>query len=74
MPPREEFHFRAIGVIHSPYLEDMDIVDGTPLPDIKPYAPRFDVRELARSGWMEEVDEAMALQRGRRAGRSPDQF
>jgi tRNA (adenine37-N6)-methyltransferase len=56
------------------HVEDMDIVDGTPLLDIKPYAPRFDVREGARSGWMEEVDEATALRRGRRAGRSPDQF
>ena len=56
------------------HVEDMDIVDGTPLLDIKPYAPRFDVRDGARSGWMDEVADATARQRGRRAGRSPNQF
>jgi tRNA (adenine37-N6)-methyltransferase len=28
-----------------------DIVDGTPLLDIKPYVPEFDVRQQATSGW-----------------------
>lgn len=30
-----------------------DVVDGTPLPDIKPYIPAFDDREGARIGWFE---------------------
>jgi tRNA (adenine37-N6)-methyltransferase len=30
---------------------DVDIVDGTPLLDIKPYIPAFDLRTEARSGW-----------------------
>jgi tRNA-Thr(GGU) m(6)t(6)A37 methyltransferase TsaA len=41
------------GVIH---LEDVDMLDGTPLLDIKPYAPRFDRRENVRSGWLDEID------------------
>ena len=34
-------------------IADVDILDGTPLLDIKPYAPRFDVFKDARSGWLE---------------------
>lgn len=30
-----------------------DMVDGTPVLDIKPYIPRFDVRETDRIGWFE---------------------
>jgi tRNA-Thr(GGU) m(6)t(6)A37 methyltransferase TsaA len=30
---------------------DVDMLDGTPLLDIKPYVPSFDIREGARSGW-----------------------
>jgi tRNA-Thr(GGU) m(6)t(6)A37 methyltransferase TsaA len=29
----------------------VDVVDGTPLIDIKPYVPDFDVRADARTGW-----------------------
>jgi len=36
------------------HVEDVDIVDGTPLLDIKPYVPEFDVREVERIGWLEE--------------------
>ena len=36
------------------YLAEMDVMDGTPLLDIKPFVPRFDHREGARVGWMEE--------------------
>ena len=35
------------------HVEDIDIVDGTPLLDIKPYVPQFDVREVERIGWLE---------------------
>jgi tRNA-Thr(GGU) m(6)t(6)A37 methyltransferase TsaA len=47
-------------------LEDVDVLDGTPLLDIKPYAPRFDHRENVRIGWQEGVDEQTARIRGRR--------
>ena len=35
------------------HIQDVDIVDGTPLLDIKPYVPEFDIREVARTGWLE---------------------
>ena len=35
-------------------IEDVDILDGTPLLDIKPYVPAFDVREVDRTGWLSE--------------------
>ena len=33
-------------------IEDVDVVDGTPLLDIKPYVPDFDRREAERTGWL----------------------
>jgi len=33
-------------------IEDIDVVDGTPLLDIKPYVPEFDVRDVERIGWI----------------------
>ena len=35
------------------YLAEVDMLDGTPLLDIKPFVPKFDHRENARVGWME---------------------
>ena len=34
------------------FILDVDVVDGTPLLDIKPYVPAFDVRAGAKSGWL----------------------
>ncbi len=34
------------------HIVDLDIVDGTPLLDIKPYIREFDVREETRIGWL----------------------
>ena len=36
------------------HVEDLDIVDGTPLLDIKPYVPEFDTREAVKTGWLEK--------------------
>ncbi|HAM52836.1 MAG TPA: tRNA (N6-threonylcarbamoyladenosine(37)-N6)-methyltransferase TrmO [Nitrospiraceae bacterium] len=33
-------------------IEDVDIVDGTPLLDIKPYVPQFDSRKTKKIGWL----------------------
>jgi tRNA-Thr(GGU) m(6)t(6)A37 methyltransferase TsaA len=33
------------------FVEGVDILDGTPLLDIKPYVPAFDHFEVARTGW-----------------------
>jgi tRNA-Thr(GGU) m(6)t(6)A37 methyltransferase TsaA len=35
------------------FIEDLDIVDGTPLLDIKPYVPQFDDRKPCKIGWFE---------------------
>ena len=36
------------------HVADVDIVDGTPLLDIKPYVPEFDAVPEARIGWLEK--------------------
>ena len=36
------------------HIEDVDIVDGTPLLDIKPYVPDFDWRKAERIGWLSD--------------------
>ena len=35
------------------HLSEVDMLDGTPILDIKPFSPKFDHREDARVGWME---------------------
>lgn len=44
-------------------VKDIDVVDGTPLLDLKPYVPEFDVRQVDRSGWIgrrtKEIEEAV---------------
>jgi len=44
-------------------VEDVDIVNGTPLIDIKPYVPQFDVHEVETCGWLQKpsqkVEDAM---------------
>ncbi|MCD6161127.1 MAG: tRNA (N6-threonylcarbamoyladenosine(37)-N6)-methyltransferase TrmO, partial [candidate division Zixibacteria bacterium] len=37
------------------HVEDVDIIDGTPLLDIKPYVPVFDYRKTEKVGWLTEV-------------------
>ena len=48
------------------FLDGVDILDGTPLLDIKPYCAKFDCIPQTRNGWQDEVDEATAEQLGRR--------
>jgi tRNA (adenine37-N6)-methyltransferase len=38
-------------------IEGVDVLDGTPLLDIKPYVPDFDVRDDTRVGWYETRSE-----------------
>lgn len=35
-------------------ITEIDMLDGTPLIDIKPYVPQFDEREDVRIGWLED--------------------
>jgi tRNA-Thr(GGU) m(6)t(6)A37 methyltransferase TsaA len=39
------------------FIEELDILDGTPLLDIKPYVPRFDSFDVQRYGWLKHRDE-----------------
>ena len=39
------------------HVADLDIIDGTPLLDIKPYVPEFDAYPQSRAGWFEEPGE-----------------
>lgn len=48
------------------HLDGVDILDGTPLLDIKPYTAKFDRIEKSRNGWQDGVDEETAQRRGRR--------
>jgi len=34
------------------HIQDVDIIDGTPLLDIKPFVPEFDQRKAERIGWL----------------------
>lgn len=46
---------RLVGVKGRTLLvQDVDMLDGTPLLDIKPYLPEFDSREVTARGWLEE--------------------
>jgi tRNA-Thr(GGU) m(6)t(6)A37 methyltransferase TsaA len=36
-------------------VDGLDILDGTPLLDIKPYVPRFDAFQVQRIGWLGEI-------------------
>jgi tRNA-Thr(GGU) m(6)t(6)A37 methyltransferase TsaA len=33
------------------WVQDLDVLDATPLLDIKPYVPQFDIRRAKRIGW-----------------------
>jgi len=37
------------------HVLDVDVLDGTPLLDIKPYVPAFDAHVGARAGWLDDV-------------------
>ena len=44
-------------------IEDVDIVDGTPLLDIKPYVPEFDCYPDGKSGWFAGCRERVVSMR-----------
>ena len=35
------------------YINNIDVLDGTPLIDIKPYVPKFDSQNNVKTGWLE---------------------
>jgi tRNA-Thr(GGU) m(6)t(6)A37 methyltransferase TsaA len=55
---------RLIGIANGNLqIQDVDVVDGTPLLDIKPYVPEFDVFKADKIGWIgkktKEIEGAM---------------
>jgi tRNA-Thr(GGU) m(6)t(6)A37 methyltransferase TsaA len=45
------------GVLH---IQNVDILDGTPLLDIKPYVPEFDAQVEVRTGWLEKAGKTVS--------------
>ena len=45
------------GVLH---VQNVDILDGTPLLDIKPYVPEFDKQVDIRTGWLEQARKTVS--------------
>jgi tRNA (Thr-GGU) A37 N-methylase len=43
---------------HTLHLRGVDLLDGTPVLDIKPYVPYADAIPDARAGWIDAVDRA----------------
>jgi tRNA-Thr(GGU) m(6)t(6)A37 methyltransferase TsaA len=48
------------GVLH---IRNVDILDGTPLWDIKPYVPEFDTQQKVRTGWLETARKTVSDRR-----------
>jgi len=46
-------------------VTDLDILDGTPLLDIKPYVPAFDVFDAKRCGWLDGPGTGLRIADGR---------
>jgi tRNA (adenine37-N6)-methyltransferase len=43
-------------------IGEVDMLDGTPLLDIKPYVPQFDIKESVRDGWYQKASERSQYQ------------
>lgn len=52
----------------TPHVQALDVLDGTPLLDIKPHIPDIDTRSEARRGWLERAKGEI------RSARSDDRF
>ena len=46
------------------HVRDLDVVHETPLLDIKPYVPEFDVREVNKTGWLEKEVHKLSISKG----------
>jgi tRNA-Thr(GGU) m(6)t(6)A37 methyltransferase TsaA len=45
------------------FIQNVDILDGTPLLDIKPYVPEFDSYTDVRIGWLKKAKHTVATKR-----------
>jgi tRNA-Thr(GGU) m(6)t(6)A37 methyltransferase TsaA len=46
------------------HIQDLDIIDGAPLLDIKPYVPKFDLRRTVRIGWLKNNINRLSIVSG----------
>jgi len=44
------------------FIENVDVLDGTPLLDIKPCVPEFDTPSNVRTGWLEQAKHRVSQQ------------
>jgi tRNA (Thr-GGU) A37 N-methylase len=58
-----------MGVVHREHVEPREALDGTPLPDVKPYEKEIDLRLGRRGGWSEMVIRKQFLRRCERQTR-----
>lgn len=47
------------------HVADLDVLDGTPLLEMKPYLPEFDAHPASKAGWLEEAGEVLEVADGR---------
>jgi len=45
------------------HINNIDVLDGTPLLDIKPYIPEFDAQDSVRTGWFKQTRDAVSQYR-----------
>ena len=59
---------------HTLRVRGVDLLDGTPILDIKPYVPYADAFPAARAGWIDAIDQAQGPRSapGPRRPRTPD--
>lgn len=48
------------GILH---VQNVDMLNGTPLIDIKPYVPNFDEQTAVKTGWLEEAQKRAKTQK-----------
>ena len=48
------------------HIENVDIIDATPLLDIKPYVPEFDQQVSVRTGWLKEARKTVTKKKSDR--------
>lgn len=57
------------GVLH---IRNVDILDGTPLLDIKPYVPEFDRQTNIRTGWLQKAGKTVGTKKSDDRFNSPE--
>jgi len=55
-------------------IKGVDVLDGTPLLDIKPYVPEFDVFQVSSVGWLENKQHQVSTRKSDMRFSKPEQF